>query len=110
MTLALTQREELKENYERKFILEKEKLDLQMNEDLKHFEEKEKIRKDHEIIKIQNLELRQSKDKKKNQLNSEVIQLEENYKKRLKNYQEVLQKKFEKEIEVQLEFSKYSYF
>ena len=73
-----------------------------MNEDLKQFEEKEKIKKDQEISSLQSLELKQSKEKRKNQLNNEIIQLEESYQKRLKNYQEVLQGKSTKEIEVLL--------
>src|SRR5689334_3171750 len=95
LTIAASQKEELKESYERKYVLEQERLDIQMAEDLKKYEEKEKIRKDVELQKLQEVELRQQREKKQLQLQNEINELQLGYQKRLTNYQQILREKYE---------------
>lgn len=99
-TLIASKTEELKEYYDRKLVSEQERMDIQLAEDLKKYDEKEKIKRDGEIQKTIQAELKQQTDKKQMQYQAELNQLEDNYKKRLMNYQQLLREKFEKETSV----------
>ncbi len=99
-TLWIQRRDELKNMYERKYKLETEKIDNENAENLREYEEKVKLQKDSEIQQIKNQEIKQNKDKKQTQLQNEINQLQDNYKKRLFNFEQVLREKYDKETKV----------
>jgi len=99
-SLWIQRREELKNMYERKYKLQTENIDNENVENLREYEEKVKLQKDTEIQQIKNQEMKQNKDKKQTQLQNEISQLQDNYKKRLFNFEQVLREKYEKETKV----------
>ena len=102
-SLWIQRKEELKNMYERKYKLQTENIDNENVENLREYEEKVKLQKDTEIQQIKNQEMKQNKDKKQTQLQNEISQLQDNYKKRLFNFEQVLREKYEKETKVLLD-------
>jgi len=99
-TLFIQRKQELKEMYERKYKLQIDNIDNENNENLKEYEAKVRLQKDSEIQKVQNQEAKQNRDKKQARLQSEISQLQENYKKRLYNFEQILREKYEKETKL----------
>ena len=99
-TLFIQRKEELKEMYERKYKLQIDNIDNENTENLREYEEKVKLQKDSEIQQIKNQEAKQNKEKKQKQLQNEISQLQNNYKKRLDNFEQILREKYEKETKV----------
>lgn len=99
-SLALSRRSQLKEQFDKKLEMEKEKLETNMLKQVRDFEEAEKLRKDQELVKQQNLELKQEKEKRQLQIRGEIDEIKLGLEKRLENYRQVLREKFENEKEV----------
>ncbi len=101
-SIALSNKAQIKEQFDKKLELEKEKLETNLLKTLKDYEEAEKMRKDQEITKIQNLELKQEKEKRQLQMRSELTDVKFQLEKRLESYKQILREKFENEKAVKL--------
>jgi len=98
--LQMARNSDLKEKYDRKFEIEKEKIDNEMRRNLNDFEVDERSKKDESIRELEKAELQVIKDKKQIMLQKELQGLQETYKKRLSAYEIQLKEKLSNEKQV----------
>lgn len=82
-SLNLTKQNDLKEIYDKKFEIEKTKIDNEFANSLKSYEDAEKAKKDDMLKDIKHAELSLEKDKRKMVIQTEVDKIKEGYQRRL---------------------------
>ena len=99
-SLTLAKENDLKEIYDKKFELEKTKLENEFSANLKNFEDSEKVKKDEILDDIKSAELSIEKDKRKMIMQKEIDKLKDNYQRRLTVFEVQLKDRLNNEKKV----------